>query len=105
MGVHRDLVHRGITSETFSARKRNVGGGSLLAVVVGDDLNMIILPDANTTVWNGMSARGNDGSTGDGLRVGGAQIDADSFAGHYFKRFCGWSWLGWMSVEVYTHIR
>jgi hypothetical protein len=45
---------------TPGIRKRNVGGGSPLAVVIGDDLNMIILPNTDTTLWNGMSARGND---------------------------------------------
>jgi hypothetical protein len=95
--VYRGLVLCGVTDMTPGVRKRNVGGGSSVAVVVGEDLNVVILPETDTTVWNGMSARGNEISAGDGLRVGGAQIDADSFAGHYFTGFCGW-WSGGMDA-------
>ena len=87
--IHRCPVLCGVTDMTPSVRKRNVGGGSPVAVVVGDDFDMIILPNTDTTVWNGMSARGNEISVGDGLRVGGAQIDADGCSRHYFRGFCG----------------
>ena len=49
--VHRDLVLRGITNETFSVREGHIGGGRPVTLVVGDDLNTIILPDTNTTTW------------------------------------------------------
>ena len=63
-------------------------------MVVGDDLNMIISPDTDAAVWDEMSTRENEISAGYGLRVGGAQIDADGWAGHYFRGFAGGGWPG-----------
>jgi hypothetical protein len=76
-------------------RKGNAGGGSPLAVVVGDDLNMTVSPDTDAAVWGG---RENGIPGGVNLRVGGAQIDADGWAGHYFRGFRGGGWLGRMLV-------
>ena len=47
--VHGDLVLRGITNETLSLRERDVGGGSPVTLIVGDDLDTIVLPDADAT--------------------------------------------------------
>ena len=59
-------------------------------MVVGDNLDLTVLPDTDTTLWEEMSAY-EDGTpaTGD-LPVGGAQIDTDGSAGnHLGAGFCG----------------
>jgi hypothetical protein len=91
--VHRDLILCGITDETFGVRERNIGGGCPVTLVVGDDLNTIILPDTNTAVQTGSAYARNARSPGDGLRVGGAQIDTDSFSWHYLRVGLG-GWMG-----------
>jgi len=48
--VHGDLVLCGVTDETFGVGERNIGGSCPVALVVGDDLNTIILPDTDTAV-------------------------------------------------------
>ena len=48
--IHRNLVLRGITDETFGVRERYIGWGSPVTLVVGNDLNSIILPNADTAV-------------------------------------------------------
>jgi hypothetical protein len=55
---------------------------------------MIVLPDTDTSVWDGMSPRRNGIIAGNELRVGGTQIDSDGFVGHYSKVFVGESRLG-----------
>ena len=64
VGVHGDLVLGGITNQTLGVGEGNEGWGGPVALVVGDDLNAIVLPDTDA-------------------RVGGAQVDANSFCGHY----------------------
>jgi hypothetical protein len=93
--VHRCLVLCGVTDTTFGTRERNTGGGCPVTVVVGDDLNVIISPDTDTTVWAEMSTRENRISARDDLRVGGAQIDTDGSAGHV-----GWDGYRW-GLDVY----
>ena len=48
--VHRDLVLCGIADETFGVRERYVGGCCPVTLVVGDNLDTIVLPDTDTTV-------------------------------------------------------
>lgn len=48
--VHGDLVLRGIADETFGVGEGDIRGGRSITLVVGDDLNTIILPDTDTTV-------------------------------------------------------
>jgi hypothetical protein len=55
--VHRHLVLCGITDETFGVRERNIGGGRPVTLVVGDDLDTIILPDTDATVADAMRMR------------------------------------------------
>ena len=48
--VHGDLILRGVTDETFGIREGDIRGGGSVTLVVGDDLNAIILPDTDTAV-------------------------------------------------------
>merc|ERR1712100_428144 len=48
--VHRTLVLGGIADETLCVGESDVARGGTVTLVVGDDLNAIILPDANATV-------------------------------------------------------
>lgn len=60
-------------------------------MVIGDDLDVIVLPDTDTTVRDEIITLENMISTEGNLRVGGAQIDTDSFARHSLKAgFDGW---------------
>ena len=43
------LVFCGITDETSDVREGNIGWGRLVTLFIDDDLDMIILPDADTT--------------------------------------------------------
>ena len=49
VGVHRDLVLRGITDETLVVGERDVGWSGAVTLVVGDDLYAIVLPDTDTS--------------------------------------------------------
>ena len=60
MRVHRDLVLRRVTDETLRVGEGDVGRGRAVTLVVGNDLDTVILPDTDA-------------------RVGGAQVNADSF--------------------------
>ena len=78
MGVHCNLILGGIADETFVIGERDIGRGSTIALVVGDDLNTIVLPDTDATeekirYW--MDEPDSKGSS----RVSGAKIDTDSF--------------------------
>ena len=55
-----DEVLRDVTNETLDVGERDIEGFDEVARVVGDDLNTVALPDADT-------------------RVGGSEIDSDSF--------------------------
>lgn len=57
VGVHGDLVLGGITDETLVVGESDVGGGGAVSLVVGDDLNAVVLPDTDA-------------------RVGGSEIDS-----------------------------
>ena len=61
-------------------------------MVVGDNLNMIVSPNTDTTAWGEVSTLENQTSARYDLRVGGAQIDTDGFAGHI------WGWVSWVEV-------
>ena len=47
--IHRNLVLCGITNETLALRERDIGRSCPVTLVIGDDLNTIVLPNANTT--------------------------------------------------------
>ena len=66
--VHGDLVLGAITDEVLGVGEGSVGQGGAVALVAGDDLDEVVLPDAET-------------------RVGGAEVDPDNsrvlaLAGH-----------------------
>ena len=48
--VHRDLVLCGIADETFGVRERYIGRRCPVTLVVGDNLDTVVLPDTDTTV-------------------------------------------------------
>ena len=83
--VHHRSVLRSFTNETFGLREGNIGGGCPVAVVVGDDLNAIILPDIDTNVWDDINICENGMSEAVDLRVGSAKIDTDGSAEHHFR--------------------
>ena len=87
MWIHRDLVLCGVTDETFCVRERHIRWGGPVTLVVGDDLNSIILPDADTTEMDEMSIEEYARSATGDLRVGGAQVDTDSFSGHCLQEW------------------
>ena len=85
-GVHRRLVLRGVADHALRLREGDERGRRAVALVVGDDLNAVVLPDADA-------------------RVGGAQVDADrrslnlAVLAHVcwwycFCFACGWG-MGW----------
>mmetsp|Transcript_12746 Transcript_12746/g.19074 ORF Transcript_12746/g.19074 Transcript_12746/m.19074 type:complete len:90 (-) Transcript_12746:48-317(-) len=43
-GIHSDLIFRRITNETFSISKRYIGWSGSVSLIIGYDLNTIILP-------------------------------------------------------------
>ena len=53
-------------------------------MVIGDDLDVIVLPDTDTTVRDEIITLENMISTEGNLRVGGAQIDTDC-VGHRLR--------------------
>ena len=55
--VHGDLVLGGISDEALVVGETDVGGGGAVSLVVGDDLNAVVLPDTDA-------------------RVGGSEIDS-----------------------------
>ena len=60
VGVHRDLVLRGIADQPLVVGEGDIRGCRAVTLVVGNDLDTVILPDTDA-------------------RVGGAQVNADSF--------------------------
>ncbi|KAK8696129.1 hypothetical protein V6N13_001268 [Hibiscus sabdariffa] len=65
--VHGDLVLGRITDEALGIGESDVGGRGLVALIVGNNLDLIILPHPNTT-------------------VGGAEINPNCFASFSFGR-------------------
>jgi len=64
-GVFGGLVLGSITDKSFSFSEANIGWGGSVTLVVGDDLDSFVLPDADTG-------------------VGGSKINADGFALRFF---------------------
>lgn len=60
VGVHGDLVLRGVTDETLVVGERDIGRGRAVTLVVGDNLDSVVLPDTDAG-------------------VGGAQVNTDRF--------------------------
>ena len=50
VGVHGDLVLGAMTDEVLGVDEGGVGRGGAVALVVGDDLDAVMLPDAETRV-------------------------------------------------------
>lgn len=48
MGVHGNLVLCSIADETLALREGDIGRGRPVTLVIGDDLNTIVLPDTDT---------------------------------------------------------
>ena len=61
VGVHGGLRLGGIADETLGLGERDVGRGGAVALVVGDDLDAVVLPDTDAG-------------------VGGAEVDAYGFS-------------------------
>lgn len=59
-GVHRDLVLRGVTDETLDVGERVIGRGGPVILDIGDDIDTVVLLDADT-------------------QVGDSEIDSNSF--------------------------
>jgi hypothetical protein len=53
VGIHGNLILCSVADETLVVRERDIGWGCPVTLVVGDDLNTIILPDTDTAI--GMS--------------------------------------------------
>jgi hypothetical protein len=49
-GVHGDLVLGGISDEPLGISEGDVGGGGTVSLVVGYDLDAVVLPDADAGV-------------------------------------------------------
>ncbi len=49
LGVHRILVLSGIAKEAFTVSEGNVGRRCAIALVVCNDVHMIVLPDSDAT--------------------------------------------------------
>jgi hypothetical protein len=64
--VHSDLVLGGITDQALGLVEGYVGRGSAVTLVVGDDLNAVVLPNSYAG-------------------VGGSEIDSDGFSGDGWK--------------------
>jgi hypothetical protein len=60
-GVFGDLILGSISNESFSFSEADIGWGGSVSLIVSDDLNSLILPDAYT-------------------RVGGAEVNTDGFS-------------------------
>ncbi len=55
--VHRDLILCGITDETLCVGEGDIRRCRSVTLVVGDDLNTIILPDTDTTSRKSVSTK------------------------------------------------
>lgn len=50
MGVHSDLVLGSITDESLAIGERDIGGRRAVTLIIGNDLNTVVLPDTDTSV-------------------------------------------------------
>lgn len=49
-------VFRSVANEVFGVRESNIRWGCPVSVVVGDNIDLTVLPDTDTTLWEEMSA-------------------------------------------------
>ena len=49
VGVHGDLVLGSVTNQSLTLAEGDIGGGGTVTLVVGDDLDTIVLPDTDTS--------------------------------------------------------
>ena len=50
-GVHGDLVLCGVTDETLSVGEGHIRGSGTVTLIIGNDLNTVVLPDTDATVY------------------------------------------------------
>ena|SRR5438445_9069861 len=79
--IHGDLVLSSVTNQALGVGERDVRRCSATALVVGNDFNATILPDAHTTVKDDIVEFPTTKVSiiGENLRVGCAEIDTNSF--------------------------
>ena len=65
-GIFGNLVFGGVADESFVVGEGDIGGSGSVALIVGDDLDSIILPDTDAG-------------------VGGAEVDSDGFLGVFVE--------------------
>jgi len=65
-GILGNLVLGGVADESFVVGESDIGGSGSVALIVGDDLDSIILPDTDAG-------------------VGGAEVDSDGFLGVFVE--------------------
>jgi len=76
--VHGDLVLSSVTDQTLGVGERDVRRGSATTLVVGNDFNATIFPDADTT-GKETSLSSLPSMIRENSRVGCAEIDTNSF--------------------------
>ena len=65
-GIFGDLVLGGVANESLVVGEGDIGGSGSVTLIVGDDLDSIILPDTDAG-------------------VGGAEVDSDGFLGVFVE--------------------
>jgi len=53
--VRRRSVFCSVSNEVFGVRESHIRGGCPVAVVVGDNLDLAVLPDTDATAWDDLS--------------------------------------------------
>ena len=84
MRVHGDLILGGIANQALVFREGNIGWSGAVTLIVRDDLNAIVLPDTDATVFGVRIRR--EGERMKSSRIGCAEIDTNSFGG---RHLCG----------------
>jgi hypothetical protein len=79
--VHCDLVFSSITDQALGIGEGDVGGGCAVPLIIGDNLNTIVLPDTDAT-GERIRKESRRCQSCRYSRIGGAQIDTDGFR-HY----------------------